>query len=156
MNNSCVMQKYIAAETGEEVTGYVYVLPIGFVVIILRFVSPSLHFVNITCCMNTHSHTHTYLNRYAVITNMFLHSFWQHDPQAPRKVVIQANWYEQVGINPVNGLPQIEYNENFGSCSLAFLDDCIPENCTFFPSSPWNETCHRFDVVLHHSSSWYV
>jgi hypothetical protein len=87
---------------------------------------------------------------------MFLHSFWQHDPQAPRKLVIQANWYEQIGINPVNGLPQIEYNENFGSCSLAFLDDCIAENCAFFPSSPWDATCHRFDVVLHHSSSWYV
>jgi hypothetical protein len=52
------MMKYIAAETGEEVTGYVYVLPICFVVIILRFVSPSLHFVNITYCMNTHTHTH--------------------------------------------------------------------------------------------------
>ena len=33
--------------------------------------------------------------------------------------------YYYVGTGP----PQIRYQENYGSCSLTFLDDCILENC---------------------------
>ena len=94
--------------------------------------------------------------RYGVITRMFQHSFWPNDPEAPKKVIIEADWYEQVGTNAVNGLPQITFQPNFASCSVAFLDDCIPDNCVFFPSNPWDPNCKLFDVVLHHSSIWCV
>ena len=87
---------------------------------------------------------------------MYLHPFWPNDPEAPRKIVIEADWYEQVGTNQTNGLPQIKFQANFSSCSLAFLDDCIPENCTFFPSNPWDDNCDLFDVLLHHNCCWYI
>jgi hypothetical protein len=68
------------------------------------------------------------------------------------KVVIQATWYEKIGVNPVNGLPQIKPQPNFDSCSVTFLDQCVPLNCVFFPSNPWDTDCDLQDVLLHHSS----
>jgi hypothetical protein len=38
------------------------------------------------------------------IQRMFVHRLWP-DDDAPTKVVAYADWYEQVGTNPVNHLP---------------------------------------------------
>ena len=127
---------------------------IRFVLLFLRFVLYILRFNNVECWRYKLIHNTTLSNRYGVITRMFLHSFWP-DAEAPKKIVVQADWYEQVGKNPVNGLPQIRFQANFSACSLAFLDDCIAENCAFFPSDPWNDKSDLFDVVLHHSSPLY-
>ena len=73
---------------------------------------------------------------YGVIQRMFTHRFWPQE-DAPTKVVAVADWYEQVGVNPVNGLPLIRYQSNFNSCSLVFLEDCVPQNCSLFPTDPF-------------------
>lgn len=87
---------------------------------------------------------------YGIIESMFVHKFWPDDPEAPEKVIIQADWFEQVGTNPTNGLPQIKRNPNFNACSVAFLDMCTAANCVFMKSDPFSFPSNElFDVVLH-------
>jgi hypothetical protein len=87
---------------------------------------------------------------YGVIQKMFTHQFWPDDPEAPEKVIVQADWYELVGANPINGLPQIRRNNNFNACSVAFLDMCVAANCIFMPSDPITHPANGlFDVILH-------
>lgn len=89
---------------------------------------------------------------YGVIKEMFSHSFGP-EPDAEKYVIISADWYEHVSTNPINGLPQVRYQNNFDACSLAFLEDCIPDNCCFFRFNPWDPDCDLYDVaMLKHSS----
>jgi hypothetical protein len=86
---------------------------------------------------------------YGIINRMFTHRFWPQD-DAPTKVVAVAEWYEQVGVNAVNKLPLVKYQPHFNSCSLVFLEDCLPRNCSLFPTDPFNvQPEPTFDVILH-------
>lgn len=93
------------------------------------------------------SETGNVVTAYGKIQRMFVHRMFD-DESADSKVVIQADWYEHVGTNPVNGLPQVQFNPNFNACSLAFLDQCIPQNFMFGKSDPWNPNCDLFVVIL--------
>ena len=83
---------------------------------------------------------------YGRITDMYIHRFWPEEG-APEKIIVVADWYEQIGTNPVNGLPQIRFQQNFSSCQLAFLEDCVPKSCKFLPSNPFDDSCDLFDVI---------
>jgi hypothetical protein len=87
---------------------------------------------------------------YGVIQRMFLHKFWPAD-DAPEKVVAVADWYEVVGINPVNRLPLVKLQPHFNSCSLVFLEDCVPANCKLLPTDPFvaQSPTSTFDVIMH-------
>ena len=87
---------------------------------------------------------------YGIIQRMFTHRFWPQD-DAPTKVVALADWYEQEGTNPVNTLPIVRYNANFSSCSLVFLEDCLPENSSLFPTDPFSDVhgTDTYDVIRH-------
>ena len=85
---------------------------------------------------------------YGVIQRMFTHRFWPQD-DGPTKVVAVADWYEQEGTNPVNNLPLVRYNPNFSSCSLVFLEDCMPQNCSLLPTDPFTGVQGTYDAVLH-------
>ena len=100
-------------------------------VIILRFVLIILQNVKVSDKMYVMSF------RYGKIQRMFVHFFWPDDKDAPSKVVIQAEWYEQVGTNPVNGLPEIRLNRNFDASSLCFLEDCVAHHIFFVRSDPF-------------------
>jgi hypothetical protein len=86
---------------------------------------------------------------YRIIMRMFIHKLFDssEDPN-DEKIVIQARWYECVGVNPVNGLPQIKHQPNFDACSVAFLENCVPENLLFLQSNPWDEECELLDVII--------
>ena len=90
--------------------------------------------------------TYVIICRYGRIQRMFVHAFWPDDKDAPKKVVIQAVWYEQVGTNPVNGLPQIRLNNNFDSCTLCFLEDCWAHSITFGLSDPFADPQPQFPL----------
>jgi hypothetical protein len=88
---------------------------------------------------------------FGVIKQMFYHKLW---PGSEAKVVLDVDWYERIGDSPRNGLPQIKRNLNWDEQRVAFLEDCKPLNCCFWPSEPWNppkdDADTLYDVVLHH------
>ena len=62
---------------------------------------------------------------------MFLHSL---HPGAPEKVVIEADWYKPVRLNPVSRLQVIKYERDEHQRRFAFLGDAVAQNCVFWPS----------------------
>ena len=50
-----------------------------------------------------------------------------------------CEWFEGVGTNPVNGLPQIQPNSHWqAGCPMTNLATCIATNVTFWPSNPFD------------------
>jgi hypothetical protein len=59
----------------------------------------------------------------------------------PWALFTQCKWYEEEGINPINGLPQVRYNANWTeACPFICMDNCISENCVLWPSIPYDNT----------------
>ena len=85
---------------------------------------------------------------YARIVDIFEHRMYPHR-ESPARVIIECKWYEEVGINPVNGLPMIRLNENWEVARYAFLDTCVAADVVYWPTDPFDAECETMDVIRH-------
>lgn len=85
---------------------------------------------------------------YARIVDIFEHRMYPHR-ESPARVIIECEWYEEVGINPVNGLQMIRLNENWEVARYAFLDTCVAADVVYWPTDPFDAECETMDVIRH-------
>jgi hypothetical protein len=106
-----------------------------------------------SCIFNLYKEKNTGREELAVgvIEALYVHKQYDsHD--APWTVMVEASWYERTGYNSVNGLMQISRNENFDTCKYANLKTCLPVNCVFWRSKPFEKQTidSLYDVITHY------
>jgi hypothetical protein len=59
----------------------------------------------------------------------------------PWAVFAECTWYEVIGTNPKTKLVQVQYNPHWseGRCPYISMDHCISENCSMWPSVPYDD-----------------
>ena len=72
-----------------------------------------------------------------------------HTLRDTERIVIECDWYEVVGLNPVSKLRQCKRNLHFDACRHVFLDKCHPDNFVLWSSDPRDAHCELYDVVAH-------
>lgn len=104
------------------------------------------------------------------ITDMYVHTLFGKKGRADHKwsVFIKADWYEPVGLNPVNGLLQVKQNDFWDRCGIVNITQCHATNCVFWPSNPFpllhkgrtnrKQSKHEqiYDVITHHDDEQAV
>jgi len=84
-------------------------------------------------------------NAYGCIKSMFKHRLGE-----TTEIIVEAEWYEVVGVNPRTKLTQIRRNRNFDRCRFNFLKNLSPYNCVFWPSNINDASDGLQDVIRHH------
>jgi hypothetical protein len=74
---------------------------------------------------------------YGQIKRLFSHQMY---PGGPEHVVVEAEWYDNKGTNPISKLPMVQKSEEllFPESRLTFLKECHPRALTFWPNDPLN------------------
>ena len=85
------------------------------------------------------------------INRLFVHRLYKSE-DAPLTVFVDAEWYELVGHNDINGLLQIRRNPCFDAAPFADIKTCIPINCVFWRSTPFEQMTDEslYDVITHY------
>ena len=100
------------------------------------------------------------------ITDIYVHTLFGKEGRADHKwsVFIKADWYEPVGVSPVNGLLQVQQNDFWDRCGIVNITSCHAINCVFWPSDPFpllnkqktkrKQSKHQvtYDVITHHDT----
>ena len=67
----------------------------------------------------------------------------------PWSVLVWCKWYAKHGINPVNGLVQVQHRPNWNhGCPFIDFTHCLPRNCQCWPSVPFDVTKYDKDGKL--------
>jgi hypothetical protein len=67
----------------------------------------------------------------------------------PWCVLAWCDWYVEAGLNPVNGLVQVQHKENWNEgCPFIDLTHCLPRNCECWPSVPFDITKYDNEGLL--------
>jgi hypothetical protein len=72
-----------------------------------------------------------------------------HTLRGKEEIVIECDWYEECGVNPLSKLRQIRRNLHWEVCRCVFLNKCYPENLVAWSSNPRDPACAELDVVFH-------
>ena len=90
-------------------------------------------------------------NALAVRTNYGrVKSMFMHQLGAQEEIIVECEWYEDVGINPRTKLTQIRRNMNYEGCRVAFLKNLFPIKMVFWPSDITDPANGLQDVIRHH------
>jgi hypothetical protein len=87
------------------------------------------------------------------IHKLYVHKL--HDgADSPWDVFVGAEWFEHVGLNPVNGLLQIRKNDCWNKCDFTNLRNCLSINCVFWLSDPFADKTlmSLYDVITHYDA----
>ena len=67
----------------------------------------------------------------------------------PWCVLVWCKWYDKHGINPVNGLVQVQHRPNWNQgCPFIDFTHCLPRNCQCWPTVPFDVTKYDKDGKL--------
>lgn len=72
---------------------------------------------------------------YGQIKRLFSHQMY---PGGPEHVVVEAEWYDNKGINEISKLPMVQKSGVllFPESRLTFLKECYPRALAFWPNDP--------------------
>lgn len=82
------------------------------------------------------------------IRRLFVHELFPGASEDETSIIVECDWYEERGINPVSKLRQVRRNPNFDACRFVFLKTCSPDNLAMWSSNPRDEDCELFDIVF--------